>query len=393
MELLEQALSLKNDLREAWINRAACLRHLGRTSESVDSCDRALRLGQCSPAWNELGMALGKLSDARAEDCFRRALECDPHDPLVWNNLGLYRAGSGRLTEARECFTRAIELAPGRADLWIGRGMTFFNLGRLEEASGCFKECLARDERNAAAWEYLGSCLWESGNREGAQPHFERAIEFAPRRASAWLHLGRCYVARRLYEEALPLLEHALELDASQQLGWYVIGSALIMLGRYADSVPVLDRAVELDPGDGDAWFNRGQALLQLKRKQEARYSFEQAHAARPECRCGKSSRSPGSVGCQTLTVIGERPGRLREVGLGQRGLEPRSQPPCGGGGRGPRPPPPQWVVNCGRTSRHVGRGAAGKPGQGGFPLRSWLARFRAWTFQTWNARECRRSV
>lgn len=279
LDLLGQALSLKRDLREAWINRAACLRHLRRERESVESCEQALRLGQCSPAWSELGMALGRLSDPRAEDSFLRALECDPHDPLVWNNLGLYRAGSGKLTEALECFTRAIEIAPNRAALWIGRGMTCFNLGQLEEAAGCFEQCLALDEQNPSAWEYLGRCLWELGSRERAQPYFERALKLAPNSASAWLDLGRCYVARRLYEEALPLLERALELDASQQLGWYVLGSAQMMLGRYAESIPALDRAVELDPGDGDAWFNRGQALLQLKRKPEARHSFERAHA------------------------------------------------------------------------------------------------------------------
>lgn len=275
LELLEQALERDRGLAHAWINRAMCLRRLGRFQEAVADCERALRRRASSEAWNELATNLALLGDARAEDCFRAGIQTHRDDPLVWHNLGLHLAGRERLDEALRCFSRAISLAPRRGDLRLGQGMALLNLGLAERAEESFRWCLDKDPSHPAAWEYLGLALWEQGRRAEAQPCFERSLEEDPHRAGAWLGLARCYVNARRFEQALPLLERSLQFEPDQALAWHVLGTSNVMLGRNAEGARALERAVELDPEDAEGWFILGQLQLHVKQLKQAYACFQ----------------------------------------------------------------------------------------------------------------------
>lgn len=275
LDLLDQALQLDRGLAHAWVNRALCLRRMGRLQEAVDDCERALRREQSGSAWNELAMSLAVLGDKRAEDCFRAGLEVHPYNSLTWYNFGLYQAGRGQLEAGLKCMRRALALNPRRGDLWTGVGMACLNLGQLPEAEDCFRRCLDRDPANAPAWEYLGSALWEQGQRAESRPCFERALNEDPLRAGAWLGLARCYVNEKRFEEALPLLERSLQLQANQALAWHVLGTANVMLGRNDEGARALERAVELDPQDAEGWFILGQLQLHAQELNQAYASFQ----------------------------------------------------------------------------------------------------------------------
>lgn len=274
---LERAISLQPDLAAAWVNRARCLRRLGRWAEAQAACDRALAIADSSDAWSELGMNLSRLGDARAEACFRRATSSDERDPVAWYNLGLFLAGKGQLEEASGCFQRALKLAPRRGEFWVGYGMCLFNQEHLGRAADCFRQCLEFHPDHARAWLYLGEATWEQGRREKSRKYFERASQLEPGHPGGWLGLGRCLVDAGQFEQALAPLRRCLELDPEQALAWAVLGNTLLILGQEGEAWEAFTRAVALDPDDAQSWCLRGQLEMKQRNNEQAVHSLRQA--------------------------------------------------------------------------------------------------------------------
>ena len=277
-ELLAEVLRSDPACQAAWINLGATLRRLGNPHDSVTSLERALQLGEDAAAWNELGLTLSKLHDPRAESCWQRAVQLDPHHPLAWNNMGIYYAGQGHYGQSLTCFREAQRLSPRRAEIYIGAGMALFQLDRIQEALGHFEVSLRLNPHDARVWNYAGMCMWSLANYAAAAEYFQRASQEDPTLAEVWMNLGRWHLQEKRLEQSQALLERALQLNPEVAQAWYLLASALIYQGRYQDAVTALDRSLELDSQDANAWFNRAQALLQLKQREAARASFKHAH-------------------------------------------------------------------------------------------------------------------
>jgi len=89
----------------------------------------------------------------RAIECYEQALQLQPKDRLLWNNLGtlLYRVG--RTEDAIRCYNKALEVDATFAQAWNNRGAAFEALGRVDEALYCYDKCieLAPRERERVA--------------------------------------------------------------------------------------------------------------------------------------------------------------------------------------------------------------------------------------------------
>ncbi len=101
----EQALRLRPDYPEAWVNKAALFGRLGAHQEALDACKEALRLQpDDSMAWRNKGVALLGLEDSKgALDAFDQSLRLQSADSKVlW----------GKVYWAKTCCTRARARGP-----------------------------------------------------------------------------------------------------------------------------------------------------------------------------------------------------------------------------------------------------------------------------------------
>jgi Tfp pilus assembly protein PilF len=107
------------------------------TEAAVKRLERAVaRAPQFSPAWNSLGViAYQTRQYARAEECFRNAMQSDPRafEPLV--NLGGVLVSLHELDEAMDYNLKAVLQRPNDALANAQLGMTYFMLGRYDLAS------------------------------------------------------------------------------------------------------------------------------------------------------------------------------------------------------------------------------------------------------------------
>jgi Tfp pilus assembly protein PilF len=112
---------------------------LGRhnTEAAVKRLEHAVeRAPQFSAAWNSLGVIAYQTGQfARAEQCFRKAVEADPqaYEPLV--NLGGVMVSLHKLDEAVDYNLKAVLDRPNDALANAQLGMTYFMLGRYDLAS------------------------------------------------------------------------------------------------------------------------------------------------------------------------------------------------------------------------------------------------------------------
>ncbi len=275
---LDEALKLKPEMVEAWVNAAVILERQGQLEAALEKLQRAAGLKPHSAAFGQLGVVLGKLGrHQEALEAFDQGLRLDPNNHLIHYNLGLHLAAGGQLKAAVDHFDRALALYPRMERAWLGKGMALFNANDLVGSVGCMKSAVEVNPHFVDGWNYLADINLTLGRVEEAGMAAERALELDPSSAKAWLHNGRVLVTNQRYEEALPKLNRALVLDPDDSLGWYVLGSSLSLLERYPEAVEAFDRALTLEPRDDASYFNRGVALIRMGQEQAGTESLLKA--------------------------------------------------------------------------------------------------------------------
>lgn len=85
-----------------------------------------------------------------------RSLHANPGDPSLWNDLGNAHRALGSAGVAAECFRMALELQP-HPDVFLNLGSVVFRAGRWNEARELFEAGLQRDGRHALLMFALAS--------------------------------------------------------------------------------------------------------------------------------------------------------------------------------------------------------------------------------------------
>jgi tetratricopeptide (TPR) repeat protein len=153
LECFDEAIRLKPELAEAWVNRAAALDALGRLEEAVRDYGQALKLRTEAATYNGRGNALARLNrpDEALAD-YNAAIALRPGYGLAYYNRGNIEFNAGGLDLALRDYDHAIELMPSYARAWNNRATVFARLGRSDDALRDFTQALALDPTNAGAW-------------------------------------------------------------------------------------------------------------------------------------------------------------------------------------------------------------------------------------------------
>jgi len=129
------------------VRRAAALVARGRYSLAAEEYRRALE-AQPSDAsiHNQLGICYQRLAnDAMARREYERALELRPRYAEVWNNVGTLEQARKRFKSAVRSYKKAIEIKPALATPWKNLGNAYLALGREQEAFEAYQEAFRLD--------------------------------------------------------------------------------------------------------------------------------------------------------------------------------------------------------------------------------------------------------
>jgi tetratricopeptide (TPR) repeat protein len=153
-----QAIRLKPDYADAFINRGNARRDKGDLEGALQDYDEAVRL--------------------------------KPDDADAFLNRGNARGDQGDLEGAVEDYNEAIRLKPDYAEALYNRGIARSDLGDLEGALGDFDGAIRLQPDDAWAYVNRGNARGDKGDLEGAVEDYNEAIRLKPDYAEALYNRG-----------------------------------------------------------------------------------------------------------------------------------------------------------------------------------------------------------
>ena len=169
---------------------------------------------------NNLGVALqglGRLDEAEAS--YRKAIELKPDYFEAHLNLGNLLKGLGRLKEAEVSYRQAITSKPDYAEAHNNLGITLKMLGRLEESEASLRLATTSKPGLAEIHNNLGVTLHELGKLEEAEVSYRQAITLEPGFVEAHLNMGKNFKKIGKINEAAKYFEQALKINPNDHLG------------------------------------------------------------------------------------------------------------------------------------------------------------------------------
>ncbi len=140
-----------------------------------------------------------------------RAVEIAPQYAAAWNNLGTANYKRGAYARAEECFRAALNAEPDSYQPLVNLGGVLINLGKLQEALDYNVRAVNARPNDALANAQLGQTYFYLGQPDSAMKHLEAAHRIDPGHFS-WpqMYLAEIYSRRGEPFRAAEMLEDFL---------------------------------------------------------------------------------------------------------------------------------------------------------------------------------------
>ncbi len=252
VELYRAAVELAPHDAGLWWQLATLLRSENRYDEALVAIREAIRVGpKLGPRAAVLHNQLGRIHDhlrqyAAAAAAYRRAVELNPSDATIRENLGDSLLEAGDATAA-DAFRETLKLDPDRFEARDKLAVLLAREGKLDEAF---------------------ALLTEAG--PGHAPAFHRRV--------------RLYQERGRHRDALDLLEPWLDAKPRDAVARHLLGVSQVQTGRLPDAVAAFEKAMAAPPTTGLDYrqlsLDLGNALITDARRFDDAGNLEAAAAA-----------------------------------------------------------------------------------------------------------------
>ncbi len=211
------------------LQRALDLRRSGDLQGAVSVLLRAVDAEPRNPqVHNELALALWDLGDLRgARSAYLKALEIDDSIFAVLNNLGHLCWVMGEHHEAVRHLRKALQVSPGDARVLLNLGNACAAAGLEAEAEKHYLEAIRVDPRFAEPYNSLAGLLNARGELSRAIDMCRKAVAIDPDHLSAYGNMAGPLVGTGRFEEGLQLMR---ELFRTKGPIPFVVSNYLFML-------------------------------------------------------------------------------------------------------------------------------------------------------------------
>lgn len=205
----------------ALCQRALKISDAGDHAEAARHALKALDLVPDSALPNHMiGLLLYRVGRLyKALECYERAWQIDPQDPLLYLNMGLVAWKLDMLDAAEKFYRLCIELSPNNVHGIINLASVLRDQGRFDAAIEILRSHIYHKPENTELWNSLGTVVADSGDPVGAIPFYEEALRLDPNFARPHNNLGNVFELTGEAERALEHYNIALDLpmDATDQ--------------------------------------------------------------------------------------------------------------------------------------------------------------------------------
>lgn len=224
--------------------------------------------------------SIEKDSFALAEDLLVQAMRLEPsnpHNAMLFSNLGLVQRRLGRYEDALQSYTYALNIAPKAVPILLDRAALYMEKGMTDRAYIDYCEALDVDKVNKEALLMRAYIYVIRRDYKTARMDYDRLLEIDPQSYSGRLGLATLDQKEGKLGEALELINKLL-IENQEDATLYVARADVEReMGHIELALVDLDNAVRLSPSMVDAYLLRGDIYLIQKKKTLARSDFEKA--------------------------------------------------------------------------------------------------------------------
>ncbi|ODN00207.1 hypothetical protein Ocin01_06473 [Orchesella cincta] len=206
--LYRQAISMRADYTQAYINRGDILLKMNRTKE--------------------------------AQEVYERALFYDSSNPDIYYNLGVVYLEQGKPSQALAYLDKALDFEPEHTQALLNSAIVLSELGDPSlrpMAKQRLETLVARDPKNERAYFHLGMLAMDERDGDSAEKYFRQAITLKEDFRSALFNLALLLADSQRPLEAAPYLNQLVKYHPDHIKG-------LILLGDiYINNIKDLDMA------------------------------------------------------------------------------------------------------------------------------------------------------
>lgn len=176
--------------------------------------------------------------------------------------------------DALEDFNAFISMRPKNAVAYEARGYANYKLGENDQALKDFNQAIRLDAKFAEA--YIGRAWLKriQDDYEGAQKDLEKAVQVKPDNADAHFELGHFLYGVDEYEKAILSFDKVLKMEPNNFRAIGLRAACKMFVGRFADAVTDYNLEQALDSAEFFSYFDRGKCYQALGKHREAVADF-----------------------------------------------------------------------------------------------------------------------
>lgn len=159
----------------------------------------------------------------------------------------------GDRTGAAAALEKALEVDPADPVLLQELGEALLAAERPVDAAARLRESVEEDATRTFAWQSLGDALEAAGREEDALEAYREAVERNPWEPVAYFRLGNALLRRSAFQEAGEAFRRSLELDGSIVSARVGLAQVMARSGNVTGAVEQLELALEFEPGNRQA--------------------------------------------------------------------------------------------------------------------------------------------
>lgn len=206
---------------------------------------------------------------------YQQALQLAPHYPQAHNNLGSVYALQGNFQQALHHYRLAVHTEPDFAAAHYNLGLLLLKNNQLEAAKKQFKNVLTLHPDHSDAQFYLGVLLLESNQLENAAHAFEEVLANNSEHVEALTNLGVIALKHDKGQLAIDYFTKALGFDNHNEDARNNLAATFMHHDRFENALMHYDVLLQQAPHNIEYLYNSGVAQMALGHLQEAIDHFE----------------------------------------------------------------------------------------------------------------------
>ena len=219
-----------------------------KTAETL--CYKILNI---NPNYLETKILLANISAKKknyiqAKQLLNEAIDMEPNNVIILNNLGTACRELGELKNAIDYYKKAIQIEPNNANAHYNLGASCYDLKQLKEAKSYLQKAIELQPNFALPFLILGNTYADLMEYENAISNYQKAIEINYNLAGAHNNLGLVFRALNDFKNAISCYKKAIEVKNDHAGAHHNLALAFKETGKFNEAIKSHEMAIKYEP-------------------------------------------------------------------------------------------------------------------------------------------------